>query len=115
VDRRIGDVRAASIRVIFRRLCQAEVQDLHGPVVGDLDVGGLQVAMNDPEVVRRDESLGDLLRDRERVPSLQKSVGGLRVRGRGPVECSLQEPLQCGSGLVDRSRCWKNRLLRGAH
>ena len=44
-----------------------EVQHLHGAVGAHLDVGGLQIAVNDALLVRRFERLGDLLRDRQRL------------------------------------------------
>ena len=42
-------------------LRQAEVQDLDGPVLPHFDVGGLQVAVDDPGLVGRLQCLGDLL------------------------------------------------------
>jgi hypothetical protein len=36
-------------------------------VASHLDVGGFQIPMNDPLLVRRFERLGDLLRDRQRL------------------------------------------------
>ena len=49
------------------RLRQAEVEHLHRAVVPHLDVGGLQVAVDDPLLVRGFERIGDLLRDRQRL------------------------------------------------
>ena len=53
------------------RLCaslgQAEVEHLDGAVGPDLDVGRLEIAMNDALLVRGFERLGDLPRDRERL------------------------------------------------
>ena len=46
-------------------LREPEVQHLHGAVDADLDVGGLQIAMDDPVLVRGAKRLGDLLRDRQ--------------------------------------------------
>ena len=48
------------------RFRQAEVEDLHRAVGADLDIGWLQVAMNDAVFVRGFERLGNLLRDRQR-------------------------------------------------
>ena len=45
---------------------EAEVQELDAPVGRDFDVGGLEVAVDDPLLVRRLERLGDLLRVGER-------------------------------------------------
>ena len=50
-----------------RELREAEVQDLHGAVRRDLDIRGLQIAMNDSLFVRGFERFGDLLRDRQRL------------------------------------------------
>ena len=46
-------------------LRQAEVEDLHLAVGGQLDVRGLQVAMDDAVLVGLFEPLGDLFRDRD--------------------------------------------------
>ena len=51
----------------FHRFRQAEVQHLHRAVGADLDVGGLQIAMDDPLLVRGFQGFGDLLRDRQRL------------------------------------------------
>ncbi len=49
------------IEVDDRRLFgQAEVEQLHDAALGDEDVGGLHVAMNDALLVRRVERIGDL-------------------------------------------------------
>ena len=48
-------------------LGEAEVEHLHLAVRRELDVGGLQVAVDDALLVRLLERLGDLLRDRERL------------------------------------------------
>ena len=67
----VGDCdRLASRRRSRRRLHrfrQAEVEHLHRAVGADLDVGGLQIAVDDPLLVRRFERLRDLLRDRQRL------------------------------------------------
>jgi hypothetical protein len=59
------DVVAGGVRV--RELREAEVQDFHGPVRPQLDVGRLQVAVDDSLVVRRLERLGDLFRDADGI------------------------------------------------
>ena len=48
------------------RFRQPEVEHLHRAVGADLDVRGLQIAMDDALLVRGFERLGDLLRDRQR-------------------------------------------------
>ena len=61
---------SVSIAFAFQRLRgdelrQAEVQHLHGTVVAYLDVGGLQIAVDDALLMRSFERFRDLLRDRE--------------------------------------------------
>ena len=60
------DVSAGRPRLRVRELRQPEVEHLHRAVGRDLDVRRLQIAMDDPLLVRRFERLGDLLRDRQR-------------------------------------------------
>ena len=48
-------------------LGEAEVENLHGAVGPDLDVGGLEVAMDDALFVGRFQGVGDLSRDRQRL------------------------------------------------
>ena len=38
---------------VSERLCEAEVEDLDLTIRGDLDVGGLQIPMNDAAIVRQ--------------------------------------------------------------
>ena len=74
-----GDVREVRRRAIAADgLREAEVQDLDDAVRRDLDVRGLQVAVDDPFVVRGLERLGDLPRDRQRLAQRQSCT----VRGR---------------------------------
>lgn len=47
------------------RLGEPEVEHLDGAVIADLDVGGLQVAVDDALLVRRLERVGDLPADRD--------------------------------------------------
>ena len=56
------------------RLRQPEVEHLHVPVGRDLDVRRLQVAVDDPLLVRGFERLGDLPRDRERLCERQAAA-----------------------------------------
>ena len=51
----------------FERFREAEVEHLHRAVRPHLDVGRLQIAMDDALLVRRFERFGDLLRDRQRL------------------------------------------------
>jgi len=48
-------------------LGQPEVEHLHRAVSADLDIRGLQIAMNDPLLVRRFEGVRDLFCDRQRL------------------------------------------------
>ena len=68
---RVGEVRARCAGGIHR-LGQTEIEDLHRAVGGDLDVRRLEIAMDDPALVRVLERLGDLLRDRERLGERQR-------------------------------------------
>ena len=63
----VGDIDTLGDRRPRRlhRLRQAEVEHLHRAVGAHLDVRGLQIAMDDPLLVRGFERLGDLLRDRQ--------------------------------------------------
>ena len=56
-------------------LREPEVEDFDLPVRRDLDVGGLQVAMHDPLLVRRLERVGNLVRDRQRLLHRDRSGG----------------------------------------
>ena len=72
----VGEVIASSADAAcgLHRLRQAEVQHLHRAVLANLDVGGLQIAMDDPLLVRGFERLGDLLRDRQRFVDRDRAL-----------------------------------------
>ena len=55
-------------------LARAEVQDFDDPVGSQLDVRGLEIAMNNPLLVSRFDRLGDLPRDRERLVERDRSL-----------------------------------------
>ena len=57
--------RARGVRVESFR--ETEVEHFHGAVGADLDVGRLEIAMDDALLMRRLERLRDLLRDRQRL------------------------------------------------
>ena len=67
-SRRLAD--ADSLRV--DQLGQAEVEDLDAAVIGEEDVVGLEVAVNDPLVVRRGEPVRDLSRVIDRLARRQR-------------------------------------------
>ena len=62
-------------RVGTDRLRQAEVEHLHVPVGRDLDVRGLQIAMDDALAVRRFQRLGNLASDLQRLVHRHRPVG----------------------------------------
>ena len=63
--RRLRDIRRAAGRL--HGFGETEVQDLHGTVRPDLDVRGLQIAMDDAVLVRGLKRLGDLCGDGQRL------------------------------------------------
>ena len=70
--------RAAEAGRVLERTCvrdrgEPEVEHLDGAVVTHLDVAGLQIAMDDPLLVRRVERLGDLSCQRERFVDRQRA------------------------------------------
>ena len=79
-----GDVGGAGRAAGSVRLRQAEVEDLHGAVGPHLDVRGLQIAVDDPLLVRRFERLGDLLRDRQRLVERDRPARDPLRRGPRP-------------------------------
>ena len=68
----------------FDRLRQSEVQHLHRAIVADLDVGGLQIAMDDALLVRGLERLGDLLRDRQCLVDWNRALSQFGRRASAP-------------------------------
>ncbi len=65
---------------------QAEVHDLDAPVGQDADVGGLEVAVHDPLLVRVGQPFRDLLHHVELVPQVVEAPGGDQLLEVGPVE-----------------------------
>ncbi len=72
-------------RRAVHRLGQAEVEDFHGPVLAHLHVGGLEIAVNNPVLVRRFQRLGDLLRDEQRLIDRDRTLCDA-VGERGPFD-----------------------------
>ncbi len=82
-------VHAAAAPVRLHRLGQPEVQHLHGAVGPHLDVGGLQIAMDDALLVRRLQRLGDLRRDRQGVSSIGTAPRAIRCDRSSPSTSSI--------------------------
>ena len=103
--RRLG--RTGWRRVVGQRFRQPEVEHLDGAVRPDLDVGGLQIAMDDPLLVRRFERVGDLPGDRQRFVERERAACD-PVGERRPLD-QLEDQRVDAVRLfeaVDRSRCW---------
>ena len=82
----VGDIvgaRRHARRGGLHRFRQTEVEHLHRAIGPHLDVRGLEIAVDDPLLVRRFERLGDLLRDRQRLVdgdrSLRDAIGERRA------------------------------------
>ncbi len=63
----VGGPASARASKRVERLRQTEIEQLDGAAGCELDVGGLQIPMNDPALVGRLESGGDLMRDGQRL------------------------------------------------
>ena len=77
VDARSGQVRRhreVGMRGAFPHFRQPEVEHLDHAVTGGLDIRRLDVAMNNPLLVRRLEGFGDLTRDGHRLVERQRST-----------------------------------------
>ncbi len=72
-----GECRELRARVLRRdrELRETEVEDLREAVLVHHDVFGLQVPMDDPDLVGLGEALGDLRRDREEAAQRQRPRG----------------------------------------
>ena len=70
----------ASETLGLRELGEAEVQDLDAAVLGDEEVLGLQISMDDPLLVRRSEAVGDLDRVVDRLALGQSASGKPRAQ-----------------------------------
>ncbi len=62
-----------------KRLRQTEIEHLHVAIGGDLDIGGFQIALDDPFVVSRFERFRDLAGDFQRLlarqPAAREAIG----------------------------------------
>ena len=69
------------LRIVFSRrprigeLREPEVEHLHGPVLADADVRGLEIAVHDALLVRRFERFGDLAGDRQGLVDRHRGAG----------------------------------------
>ncbi len=108
--RQDGSRRRARLLFRGRRLLlpgQAEVEDLHVPVLRDEEVLGLQVAVNDPLLVRRREALRDL------GCVVDDEVSGDRARIEPVAECLALQQLHHGIGnAVIRSEVEDRKNVR---
>ena len=104
--RRMGTSR--TVGVIGEGLGQPEVQDLDLTFRGDLDVGGLEVAVDDAFVVRRLQRLGDLDRDPHRLLHLHGTTQvrpGNQLQHQKVQTFGLFEPVNRGDvGMVERGQ-----------
>ncbi len=82
-------------------LGQAEVEHLHEAVAPDDDVLGLQVAMHDPERVRRADPGGNLDRDVERLPQ-RRRLRLQEVPQRVALDVFHRDERLTGGGLTER-------------
>ena len=78
------DRRARARASGLHRFREAEVQHLHRAVGPHLDVRGLEIAVDDPLLVRRFERLGDLLRDRQRFVERESAPARCGRRASAP-------------------------------
>ncbi len=89
---RMGEVGWRALAGLGReRLGEAEVEHLHRAVAGELDVGGLQVAVDDTALVGVLEGLGDLAGDRQRLVERQRAARQPIGQGRALDQLHDQE------------------------
>ena len=107
-----GRRRETHAGVDSQRLRQPEVEHLHHAVGPNLDVGGLQVAVDDALLVRRLEGLGDLSRNRQRLGqrqtrALRPSSSRLRLRCRGePEAADCNRSASVSPSTTSRTSAW---------
>ena len=93
------EVRAGALLLGVRQLRQAEVEDLHAAVVGDEEVLGLQVPVDDPLLVRGGEAVDDLERVVDRAARRDPAAREHRAK-RLPFEQLLDD---IGRAVVARA------------
>ena len=69
--------------------CEPEVEHLHGAVCAHLDVGRLQIAVDDPVLVRRFERLRDLRAMGKRLVERKRTRARCARRASGPSTSSI--------------------------
>ena len=82
----------------FTQLCQAEVEDFDVPRVSDHDIARLEVAMNDPSVVRRRHAGSD------RDPVTKHVAKAQPIGGNHLLECPARDVLhrdRVTAGIAD--------------
>ena len=94
--RGLGEAGRFRLGLRVERSGQPEVEHLDLALGGDLDVGGLEIAMDDPEGVRRLERFGDLAGDRQRLVDRDRAQGGALGQGRALDELQDQRPEAAG-------------------
>ena len=112
-DRACPAKRAA--RSGLHRLREAEVQHLHRAVGSHLDVRGLQIAVDDPLLVRRFERLGDLPRDRQRFVERDRRRARCAARDPRPRPAPSRGRVDAVRSLPGRrsARCSDDSARRG--
>ena len=92
---------------VVERPCETEVEHLDGAVGRDLDVGRLQIAMDDALLVRGFERLGNLTRDRERLADRRPARARCARRASSPSTSSITSAVTSSAVFeaVDRARC----------
>ena len=114
-------LREVGRRGSVRGLRQAKVEDLRHSLRRDLDVGGLQIAVNDPFLVSDIESHGDLPRDAQRVANRQAATSALArdirkcVRERLAVHELENQKAKAVSFLEAVDRADVRMVQRGEH
>ena len=90
-------------------LREPEVQDLDDTRIGHLDVGRLQVAVDDAELVRRFEALGDLPGEREPLGERQAA----RVLVERSARHELHDERPNRRGVLDAMHVRDVRVIEG--
>jgi hypothetical protein len=92
-------------------LGDAEVEHLHGPVGPHLDIGGLQITMDDAVRVRGVERLDDLAGDGQRLGERERSADD--AFGQRLALDQLEDDGRAGSGVLDAVDGGDARMVDG--